>query len=48
MPEALQRVVLVRHSETAWTLTGQHTGYVSVQLQKLGETAPPSVPAGSA
>ena len=23
-------------------LTGQHTGYVSVQLQKLGATAPPS------
>ena len=37
MPEALQRVVLVRHSETAWTLSGQHTGRSDIPLTAQGE-----------
>ena len=37
MPEALQRVVLVRHSETAWTLSGQHTGRSDIPLTAKGE-----------
>lgn len=34
-----QRVVLVRHAETAWSLTGQHTGTTDLPLTKSGETA---------
>ncbi len=28
----LQRIVLVRHAETAWSLTGQHTGATDLPL----------------
>ena len=31
------RVVLVRHGETAWTLTGQHTGRTDLPLSERGE-----------
>ena len=33
----LPRVYLVRHGETAWTLTGQHTGRTDLPLTKQGE-----------
>lgn len=33
----LARVYLVRHGETAWTLTGQHTGRTDVPLTEEGE-----------
>jgi len=32
----LQRIVLVRHAETAWSLTGQHTGTTDLPLTETG------------
>jgi len=32
------RIFLVRHGETAWSLTGQHTGLTDLALTALGET----------
>lgn len=37
MNEALPRVYLVRHGETAWTLTAQHTGRTDLPLTEQGE-----------
>jgi len=37
MSDALQIVYLVRHGETAWTLTGQYTGLTDLPLTELGE-----------
>lgn len=37
MNEALPRVYLVRHGETAWTLTAQHTGRTDLPLAETGE-----------
>jgi probable phosphoglycerate mutase len=34
-----QRIVLVRHAETAWSLTGQHTGTTDLPLTPAGEAA---------
>lgn len=34
---ALPKVYLVRHGETAWTLTGQHTGRTDLPLTERGE-----------
>ena len=31
------RVILLRHAETAWTLTGQHTGRTDLELTPAGE-----------
>jgi broad specificity phosphatase PhoE len=31
------RVLLLRHAETAWTLTGQHTGRTELELTSAGE-----------
>jgi broad specificity phosphatase PhoE len=31
------RVLLLRHAETAWTLTGQHTGRTDLELTAAGE-----------
>ena len=36
MHSALPIVVLVRHGETAWTLTGQHTGLTDLELTEAG------------
>jgi len=36
---ALPYVCLVRHGETAWTLTGQHTGRTDIPLTEGGEDA---------
>lgn len=37
MNPSLPRVFLVRHGETAWTLTGQHTGRTDLPLSERGE-----------
>jgi broad specificity phosphatase PhoE len=37
MSESLPRVYLARHGETAWTLTGQHTGLSDIPLTERGE-----------
>jgi broad specificity phosphatase PhoE len=34
--EPTQRVVLVRHGETAWTISGQHTGHQDIPLTAAG------------
>jgi len=36
MHPALPILVLVRHGETAWTLTGQHTGLTNLELTEAG------------
>ncbi len=37
MSSALPRIYLVRHGETAWTLTAQHTGRTDLALSEQGE-----------
>ncbi len=37
MSEKLPAVYLARHGETAWSLTGQHTGLTDLPLTKRGE-----------
>lgn len=37
MTYSLPRIYLVRHGETLWSLSGQHTGRTDVQLTKNGE-----------
>lgn len=37
MSEALPQVVLVRHGETAWTISRQHTGRTEIPLTEQGE-----------
>jgi broad specificity phosphatase PhoE len=38
MSEALPIVYLARHGETAWTLSGQHTGLTDLPLTERGES----------
>jgi probable phosphoglycerate mutase len=38
MSEPLQVVYLARHGETAWSLSGQHTGLTDLPLTERGET----------
>ncbi|MFH0351409.1 MAG: histidine phosphatase family protein [Chromatiales bacterium] len=37
MNDALPKVYLVRHGETSWTISGQHTGRTDVPLTERGE-----------
>jgi len=37
MNKALPKVYLVRHGETVWTLSGQHTGRTDIPLTERGE-----------
>ena len=37
MSEALPIVYLARHGETAWTISGQHTGLTDLPLTERGE-----------
>src|SRR5215468_3094086 len=37
MNQALQIVYLARHGETAWTISGQHTGLTDLPLTERGE-----------
>jgi broad specificity phosphatase PhoE len=37
MSSPLQEIYLARHGETAWTLTGQHTGKTDIPLTDRGE-----------
>jgi len=39
MNEALPQIYLVRHGETAWSLSGQHTGRTDLALTESGEHA---------
>ncbi|BAV34073.1 phosphoglycerate mutase [Sulfuricaulis limicola] len=39
MNEALPKVYLVRHGETAWSISGQHTGRTDIPLTEQGEHA---------
>ena len=36
-PSSLSRLYLVRHGETAWSLSGQHTGRTDIPLTQQGE-----------
>ena len=44
MSDGLPVVYLARHGETAWSLSGQHTGVTDLPLTERGER----MPAGSA
>src|SRR6202012_3717626 len=37
MPKTFPSVYLARHGETAWTVTGQHTGLTNLPLTERGE-----------
>ena len=37
MSGVLPKVYLVRHGETAWTISGQHTGRTDIPLTERGE-----------
>ena len=37
MSRALPKICLVRHGETAWTISGQHTGRTDIPLTERGE-----------
>jgi probable phosphoglycerate mutase len=37
MPDSLPEVYLARHGETAWTVSGQHTGRTDLPLTDVGE-----------
>ena len=37
MSQALPTIYLARHGETAWSLTGQHTGRTDIPLTERGE-----------
>ena len=39
MDSILPKIYLVRHGETAWTISGQHTGHTDIPLTKNGEEA---------
>ena len=38
MNKGLQTIFLARHGETAWTITGQHTGRTDIPLTERGES----------
>ena len=42
MSESLPIVYLARHGETAWSLSGQHTGLTDLPLTSVAMQCPPS------
>jgi broad specificity phosphatase PhoE len=42
MREELPAIYLARHGETAWSLTGQHTGRTDLPLTERGACLPRS------
>jgi probable phosphoglycerate mutase len=43
MEESLQTITLVRHAETEWSATGQHTGLTDLALTRHGEACSLSI-----
>jgi len=37
MTEPRQKLYLIRHGQTAWSLSGQHTGRTDIPLTEQGE-----------
>ena len=37
MQDGVTRVIAIRHGETAWTITGQHTGLTDLPLTERGQ-----------
>lgn len=46
MSEKFPKVYLVRHGETAWSISGQHTGRTDIPLTERGEQAAQGLRAG--
>ena len=45
MNDALPKIYLIRHGETAWTISGQHTGRTDIPLTAQGEEDAQKLPA---
>jgi len=46
MSQMLPTIYLARHGETAWSLSGQHTGLTDLALTERGNVTPASLDIG--